>query len=359
MNVLVVGSRFEAYWAMVALSEVSEVERIFHLRPSDAVSVPPEVLIAPRVVAPLSLLGQGRGTVEVSKCVVRDRWGKQVLQLDLPALEARDFSSQLRAEAKKIQTLPEGVDLARTSVVDDGLELGLSDGSEVVCALAIFADGQNSRCRAFVGPPEHPAGDPATVGCWTFRRSDLLNLRQWDYRWSLGKTVEQVPLPNDQVRVKFRFRSPYGARLKISDLKSTFSEFGSDMEALFDNVSEEQIEFTYERDPELLTFFPARRCFALGRSAWGSGILETFDWEMDFVGRQLKILTEALGRETWDEARVAEQCQKEWERSSKAERFLRSALHYDNVLLRPLRDLLVTAIPNNLLSKHLRPRLLL
>jgi hypothetical protein len=96
---------------------------------------------------------------------------------------------------------------------------------------------------------------------------------------------------------------------------------------------------------------------ALGEAALGVPLLGTFDWGLRVARRQIERVVESVMAENWEPESWEPQCQDTLRPLLRSERFLRVSLHYDNPLLRPLRDLAIRLIPSGVLMERLKGRL--
>lgn len=348
MRLLVVGSTIEAVLAIHALLKCEAVEHIFHL-PTD--SGGGYSVFSKRAPCPEGLCKESR-TLE--RCTVRDRWGKKVFSLKLDGFAVHRVNLEAPVDPK-LEGLAQGVELSRTRACEGTLEIGLSDGTDLLCDGVMFADGPKSRGLVLAKQRDLQV-DRSAVGCWSFERDDLLSLNDWEYRWAVGKTVEQLPLPGGRVRVGLRFRSKHGSKLTPEELKDLFAEFGADMEALFEDVTADQIEYREERAAPS-EFQPLAGCLALGEAAVGVRNLDGFDWRQRLVEGQLKAVLKQCEQGTWKAKELATQSQQIAEPLLGSEAFFRGGMHYDNVLLRPIRDLILSFLPDAFTTGKLKARL--
>jgi hypothetical protein len=157
--------------------------------------------------------------------------------------------------------------------------------------------------------------------------------------------------------VKLRFRTTCGARQSAAQLKELFTEFGPDMEALLEGVEAESISYWEEEDPVKVAFSPLPGTLALGQAALGVPLLETFDWTCRLAKRQMERVVESVLAEHWDPTAWEPACQEALRLLLASERYLRGALHYDNALLRPLRDLALRLVPAGVIVERVKGRL--
>lgn len=283
-----------------------------------------------------------------------DIWGKKVLSLALPPLQ--QFEPP-KAPPKNVEVLAEGLEINRTVRGEHGLTVSLTDGTDLVCQGVLYCDGPESGCRKFWDKPVPPNQDVYTVQCWEFSTENLLSIARWEFRWAIAKSVELVPLSQDRLRVRLRFKSRHGSALSTSELQDLFSEFGSDMTALFEGLESDQIQRREETGTSRAVHLPAPGCLALGRAAWSTSGFLTFDWLARFVSKQLHILEEQLRAGPLNEPSFEAQSQLMLEELSEAEHYCRRHLHSDNTMLIPLRNLLLTLLPNPLLANQIKKRL--
>ncbi len=293
----------------------------------------------------------------VGKATLRNRWGRQIVSLPLDevsTLKVRDVEAARQGPA---QFLDPQLELQRTQKGAEGVLCTFSDGSDLLCDGVVFCDGPNSVGRKFLSRRTPDVAATSAVACWGFVRRDLLMTSSWEFRTALGKSVEQLPLPDGLVRVRFRFRTPYGARQTASELRELFSEFGPDIEALLEGVEPEQIQFHEERDAEAISFTPTPGTLAIGEAALGLPLLGSFDWSVRAARRQLERVVESLLVENWEPEAFEPVFREVLAPILKAERYLRATLHYDNVFLRPLRDIALRLTPESVLRDRVRGRL--
>jgi hypothetical protein len=233
----------------------------------------------------------------------------------------------------------------------------MSDGSELLCTGVLFADGPRSKARELMERTSRSRWDPLSVACWSFVRQDPLALKSWEFRTDLGKSVELLPLPEGLVRVKLRFRTPNGARLLPAELRDLFSEFGPDLAALLEDLPPDSISFWDDEEPPRVAFSPLPGTLAVGQAALGIPLLESFDWALRLAKHQLDRVVESLLAQHWDPSAWEPACQEALRPMMASERYLRGSLHYDNALLRPLRDLLMRVIPAGVLLERVKSRL--
>ncbi len=293
----------------------------------------------------------------ITKATLRTRWGKQIVSLPLEGYSSLRIADLEAVRSGPAEMLDPQLDLLRTQKGAEGVTCSFSDGSDLLCDGVFYCDGPNSVGRKFLSKRVADTADRRAVACWSFIRRDLLNANAWEFRTALGKSVEQLPLPSGLVRVKLRFQTPYGARQTASDLRELFSEFGPDMEALLEGLEPEQIQFFEERDVEGLAFSPTPGTLALGEAALGLPLLGSFDWGVRATRRQLERIVESLLVENWEPEAFEPTFREVLSPILKAERYLRGTLHYDNVFLRPLRDIALRLTPESVLRDRVRSRL--
>lgn len=335
------------------LSEVSTIEKVWGL-PSPA---PIYSILSPVILKPA--LFREVKTCSIPRALVRDRWGRQILSLPLEQYSTVRTAEVHPSRSDKVKELDPQLSLLRTKLEESGVACSFSDGSELVCDGVIYCDGPASVGRKMLVPSRSEVSDPDTVTCWSFVRRDLLSPNGWEFRTALGKSVEQLPLPEGQVRVKLRFRSKFGARQTAAQLRDLFSEFGPDMEALLEGVEADEIVLSEERSPSQITFCPSPGAVALGEAAIGTPILGTFNWAARAARRQLERVVESILAENWEPSAYEPHAREVLEPILKSERYFRRALQYDNVLLRPLRDLLLRLTPESFVRERVRSRLVL
>ena len=293
----------------------------------------------------------------LNRVVLRDRWGKHVVGHPLPGFEVLKLPPAPAASDLKVEHLDASLGLVRCRRGEGGVTCQLSDGSELIGTGVIFADGARSRGRELMERLSRQRVDPDGVACWSYVRPDLLDLQAWELRTALGKSVEQLPLPEGKVRVKLRFRTPYGAKQDAGELLSLFSDFGPDMESLLEGVDGQSITYWEEEEPAGVVFCPLPGTIALGEAALGVPLLSSFDWSMRLCKRQMERVVESLLADSWDPEAFEPAFQDTLRPLLASERFFRRALHYDNALLRPLRDLALKLVPSGILVERLKNRL--
>lgn len=352
MRFLVVGSSLEAAQACHALLGVGGVEKVWQLpgRSSDLAVLSPRSGELP-VASPLP-------ERPVPRVTLRDVWGKLLLGQALEGYRTVCPGPQgwFPLPADRWQLLASGVSLVRCRREESGVEVQLSDGSELVCQGVLFVDGPQSRGRQLMASLKAPRVDRHAVACWTWVRDDILGAQGWEFVTALGKSVEQLPLPNGQVRVKLRFRSSYQARQTGSELRRLFSEFGPLVEGLLDGLDEAVFDCQVEQESPV-TFSPLPGTLALGQAALGRPLLETFDWEQRLLAVQLQRVVESLLVDHWDPAAFEPVCQEALAPLLAAESAFRRGLHYDNALLRPWRDLVLRWMPAGWIMPRVKARL--
>lgn len=292
----------------------------------------------------------------VERVVLRDRWGKHLMGHRLDGYRSLKLPQDSLARTAITEPLQAGVELVRCRQ-SEGVVCQLSDGSELACTGVLFADGPFSRARDLMERVAPGRPDKASVACWSFVRQDLLDLQAWEFRTALGKSVELLPLPEGRLRVKLRFRTPAGARQMPAELRDLFSEFGPEVESLLEGVEAESISYWDEGEPARVAFSPLPGTLALGQAALGASLLETFDWNSRLVRAQLQRLVESLLAGHWDPTAWEPACQESVRPLLDSERYLRAKLHYDNALLRPLRDLVLRLVPSGVLVDKVKGRL--
>ncbi len=144
-DILVVGSGFAAQLAMGRLGQLSWNGRLLHLPSTDGDE---EFQVSKADI-------WGDASYPVAKSVrLTDVWGKILFKMELPHLRLvgpfpGSHTLQLPASKTKVESLPQGLELSRTSAADDGYLATLSDGSQMLCQGVLFADGVDSQSRKF------------------------------------------------------------------------------------------------------------------------------------------------------------------------------------------------------------------
>lgn len=154
-----------------------------------------------------------------------------------------------------------------------------------------------------------------------------------------------------------RFRAPNATSLAPSELSELFSEFGPDVEALLEGVGAGDIACWDEENPAKVAFSPLPGTFAVGQAALGSPVLESFDWALRLARSQMERVIESLLVENWEPEAWEPLCQEALRPLLASERYLRAALHYDNVFLRPLRDFALRWLPAGILVERVKGQL--
>ena len=340
-DVLVVGSGLEAHQTLNKLGTLEFGGRVIHLpAPSDD----DDLFVS-------SKARWNQGPPGPKKVWLTDIWGKRILSFKAPPL------NHFEPPDLEIASMPRGLMVSRTQRNETGVVATLSDGSDVLCQVVLFCDGPDSSCRTFWDKPVASTKDPNTIQRWSFVTQDLLGLKRWDFRWATAKSVELVPLPQGRLRVRLRFKSRHGVKLSVPELTDLFSEFGSDMTALFENVTDEEIGQCEETSSGGVVHRPAQGCLALGRAAWSHSPFLTFDWLSAYVEKELNVLVEQLRTGTVQEESFEAQVKESLKDFHQTELFFRRQLHSDNTLLNPLRNLLLTLLPNALLAQQVKKRL--
>lgn len=344
-DLLVVGSGLEAHLALHRLSSLEFGGNLLHL---------------PRPVGReerFLFTGQSdwhSGKSGPKAAFLLDIWGKKVLSIPLPPLQQFEPPTKV---PEGVEVLAEGLEINRTQRGEQGLTVSLTDGTDVVCQGVLYCDGPQSGCHKFWDKPVPAQPDSYTVQCWQFSTQNLLNIERWEFRWATAKSVELVPLSEDRLRVRLRFKSRHGSALSTSELQDLFSEFGSDMTALFEGLQSEQIQRREETGAVRAVHLPAPGCLALGRAAWSTTGFLTFDWLSRFVSKQLGVLEEQLRAGPLNETSFEAQSRVMLEELAQGELYFRRHLHSDNTLLIPLRNLLLSLLPNALLATQLKKKL--
>ncbi|MFA5507777.1 MAG: hypothetical protein WC423_20270 [Vulcanimicrobiota bacterium] len=343
-DLLVIGSGLEARHTLQRLAKLEFGGRVLHLPKP----LPDEerTLFTPD-------LGWNQGADGPTSACLLDVWGKEVLSFPLATLKEFEPCSTL----EKVETLADGLEVKRTQSGEQGVTATLSDGSDILCQAVLFCDGPESECRKFWNKPVPASSDPHTVQCWSFSTQNLLEARRWEFRWATAKSVELIPLSGERLAVRLRFKSRHGGALSTTELQELFSEFGSDMPALFENLSAEQIKRSEELTTTRAVPLPAPGCLALGRAAWSSSPFLTFDWLARLVEKQLNIVSEQLAAGPIHPASFEAQSHELLRELELSELFFRRRLHSDNILLRPLRNLLLTLLPKSWVAAQIQKRL--
>jgi hypothetical protein len=345
---LVVGSGLEARLALQRLSKLTPTGTIYHL---------PTVVPADESFEFASQQSLTSTQKAPKKARLADVWGKTVISLKLPPMvlsQACDFSVP-----DGVKSLTPGLKVSRTSKSEESVLVSFSDGSDLLCQGVLFGDGFYSQGKLFWDKPSKPKSDPHAVRAWSFVTDDLTDRKVWEFRWAPAKSVELVPLPESRVLVRLRFKSPYGGELSVAELRELFSEFGSDMTAIFENVELNSVCAREERRISNPVFSPAVGCLALGRAAWQHIPMQTLGWVSRFVDRQLDVMVDQLRSESLNVQSFEAQCIEQLADLCLAEEFVRRHLHSDNALLRPLRNMILSLLPNSLVAGQLRGRLYL
>ncbi len=348
LDLLVVGSGLEAQLALAKLSEIQFGGTLHHLPTVVPESERFEFADGSR------LKKEPRAP---AKARLVDIWGKSVLTLKLPAISV--YRSSRFSPPDSVKSLAQGLRVSRTAKSDRGILVTLSDGSELLCQGVVFADGLESQAKRLWDKPARLKRDPGTVKVWSFVTADLIDTKVWEFRWAPAKSVELVPLPDSELLVKLRFKSPHGGDLTVSELEALFSEFGSDMTALFENLGQESVASHEEKTLAESVFSPAAGCLALGRAAWATNPMLTLGWLGRLVDRQLNILADQLRVQSLNPESFEAQCRECLEEFSECEQFVRKQLHNDSALLRPIRNLILSLVPNSILVGKLKGRLYL
>lgn len=346
------GSGFEAQLALGRLATLEFGGKLIHL---------------PAPVAP----GEGRGYVGGSwkntlgldggdsaapkRAVLKDIWGKNVLQLPLPHLYRVD--PELSPLPTGVESLAQGLKIKRTSTSESGVTVTFDDGTDFQCQGVLFADGSDSQGKLFWDKPTRLSEPVEGVRCWTFTCANLAGLEEWQFRWATAKSVEVYPW-GEGLRVHLRFNSPFGGKLTVAELRELFSEFGSDMAALFENLADSDILLS-EEGPVAAVYRPARGCISLGRAAWNRPPLMLFDWLGRATWVQLEILLEQIRTGSLNAESFEAQCRERLRPLMQAEQFARTHLHSDRVLLKPFRDLLLKLLPNSFWAPRIQQKLAL
>lgn len=306
------------------------------------------------------VVGKGLGTETAAppkRMRLADVWGKTLLSVSLPAWSFVDLAAPLESEA--VRALPLGVTVKRSTPTEEGYLATLSDGTELACAALLFADGPESQARLFWDKPALRGEDKAELRCWAFVTDNLISSKDWEFRWSSAKSIELLPWPENRMLVKLRFKSGYGGQLSGGELRDLFSEFGSDMTALFEGISAENLPCLGEAAEVHSVFHPASGVLSLGRAAWSPLPFMTFAWLDKFVQSQIKCLADQAQNPRLSFESVEAQSVEMMKTLEQASGFVSGQLHLDNPLLRPLRNALVSLLPNALLAPKIRARMFL
>lgn len=345
-DLLVVGSGLEAQLALLRLQGVEFGGKLLHLPTSE--SIGDYQFLSAKHFGEI-------GSPAPSQATLADVWGKRILSLKLPPLRA--LESGTLPSPDSIAKLASGLKVSRSQQEGDRVLVSLSDGSELLCRGVLFCDGVRSQGQAFWTKPWPSKADSKSVRCWTFSTPNLLDIKNWEFRWAAAKSVEIVPVSGGRVLVRMRFKSPFGGKLTVTELKELFSEFGSDMTALFENVTESEIDVREERQAEGAVYSPAKGCVALGRAAWPFTPLLLFDWLSEITTWQLDIIIEQVRTGTLNPESFEAQVRLQMREYNERERFVRHHLHSDNALLRPFRNLILKLIPNPILVSQLKKKI--
>ena len=351
-HLLIVGSHLDAHLALESLSSLSNDVQLHHLPTAQDVQ---------SIVFPVSKSdwsgSNSAGSSATRKARLTDVWGKSLLELDLPDMVLVDPRKLGEGSYPGVKQLAPGLSVSRVQPSGDSFLVAFSDGSELLVNGVIFADGRNSMAGSFWKPVQSSGPNPHGVRSWTFENKDLLGIQAWEFRWAPAKSIEILPLPNKRIRVTLRFKSPFGSNLSISELGDLFSEFGADMGALLEGVSEETIQSGQEEKMVLDVFSPAPGCVALGEAAWPRSPMRAFSWVTDLVSSQVKILREQAQSSSFNAQSLEAQSKELMLDFNKRERFLRRGLHYDNVVFRPFINFLLRFCPKSVLRKKLREKI--
>lgn len=337
--------------ACKALSGVTGVEQIWSLPTGGT----PYSVLSSLLTAPL--VSREFPTQNLERVLLRDRWGKRLLDYKLAGYQVVKLPGQGIPYGGLVCELEPGLELVRCRKEEGGLACYFSDGTELAVTGLIFADGYRSCGRTLMEKVAPVARDRRAVACWTFLHSNILSTSSWEFRTALGKSVELLPLPEDRLRVKLRFRAPVGARQTAAQLSDLFSEFGPDISALLEGVEDDEISAYSEESPSKIAFTPLPGTLALGPAAIGEPLLENFDWALRLSLRQLERVLESLVVGHWEPTAWEPASQQALEPLLRSERFFRDFLHYDNVLLRPLRDFALKLMPARTLEDRVQRRL--
>jgi hypothetical protein len=339
-DLLVVGSGLEAHLVLHELSKLAFDGEIIHL----------PAPLSDDILFTSSKANWNQGPPGPKNAWLVDVWGKKVLSFSPKPLK------QFEPGPLKVDSMPTGLSVNRTQRGEHGVVATLSDGTDVLCQAVLFCDGLQSGCRKFWDKPVSASADPHLVQRWSFLTENLLNLERWDFRWATAKSLELVPLSENRLRVRLRFKSRHGSKLSASELRDLFSEFGSDITALFENVTDDKID-QCEETSTFAVHRPAQGCLALGRAAWSHAPFLTFDWLATLVGKELNILKEQLRTGLVQEESFEAQAREVYHDFHQTELFFRRQLHSDNTLLNPLRNLILSILPNGLLAAQVKKRL--
>lgn len=356
LDFLVVGKTSEAYFALEKLSKEVSVGRLFHLSAGHSESV---ILRPDLKTVPLWSGAKTEGLI-LKQATLRDQWGKTILSLALPDYLVWEQSQDpLALSHNKVESLAQGLSIARIQDSDGRRAVSFSDGTEILCDALLFADGTRSFARGLLPAGKAKSTDKNMVNCWSVIRNDLLGCQGLEYRWALGKSIELLPLANGRVRITFRFRSTFGGALDREELSVLFSDFGSDVAAMLEGIQADQITHSVESKPFHPAFVPSPHSFALGLAGLGTTVLQGFDWKHRFVERQLNLLVEQISAGKLSLDSLDQQSLEYWRELRQAEKFWSGALHSDWPLLRKLRDLALKLIPKSFLRRKVAEKLLL
>lgn len=260
-------------------------------------------------------------------------------------------------ESAGIKSLPSGVEVTRVKAGEAGFLVTLSDSTELSCLGVLFGDGEDSQVKLFWEKPVVARSGGPETRRWTFVIDNVIALEFWDFRWASAKSVELIPLPGDKLLVHLRFKSRYGGDLSAAELRDLYTEFGSDMTAVLENLCLERVASRQETPGSTAGFYPAQGCFALGRAAWSPGLFLTFAWLDRFVTRQIGLIVEQAQNPRLSGESFEAQSQEFFKDLVENGRFASAQLHLDNPILRRLRNALLTLIPSSFLAKRLKAKL--
>lgn len=354
MRFLVVGSTAEALLTLTALSKLPGIDELWSY-PCHRKGQPEYAITSARIskLAGLEPLPK----IDINKVRLRDRWGKELISYSLS-----DFQVSSLAPSKFLELAPTphqidpSLELVRCTQSPKDTICLFSNGSELAVSGLIFADGASSYSGRLAKEQTKPSHYPNGIACWSFTRTDLLDLSSWEIRTALGKTVEQLPIAPGRVCVKLRFKTSVAPRQSVAELSDLFSEFGSDMEAIFEGIKDADIERLIEYSSKPV-FSPLPGTLSLGSAAFESPSLESFDWPLRLCSGQIARITEGLSSGSWEP--------KAWATDFSAlakpllvnQERLRAFLHYDNALLRPLRDALAKLFLSSVLKNMVKQEL--
>lgn len=349
MQLLVVGSTYESGLACRKLAGLSSVDKIWSLPMGPA---------GYAMAATRTTLDESNETFPgrlLPHLHFRNKWGHKLFTIDLPGFHVIKLTnSDKLPELAKIERLPASLSIVDTTPQDNAFVCVLSDGSELHVQGTLWATGTRPSAPSASAPYRNPS--PGAVACWGFRRNDLLDLKAWEFRTALGKSLELLPLPEGLVSVRMRFKASTAPRQSACDLRKLFEEFGSDVEAILEDVADDDIHAWLE-DDLWPNFQPKVGTIALGASSVNSPALTTFGWATTLAQLQVSSLHDSLSTGCWSPLDWNPTFERAIRPFTTSERYLRHALHYDNALIRPLRDTLLRWLPSSFLATQLKQHL--